>query len=138
MLFLSLVAMETHGAVPTDEEGALAEEQNRTVDLLLDAVRGNDHIINQIRAEPVQTLTDLTDKIKREHPPITAAEDKITFRVAVIVLGVVIIGIIFIIGVKYVVIDANSDLKIPEVLVAMGSTALGALAGLLSPSGRRV
>ena len=114
------------------------ETTTRSVDILLDKVRGNASLVQDIKTDPVATLQSLAERIKRDNPPITAAEDKLTFRIAVVVLGIVILGVLGLIGTSYLLnAPGGTELKIPEILIAMGSTALGALAGLLSPGARR-
>lgn len=85
--------------------------------------------------------SDLVKRLKEEDP-ITVLEevqkkaeemawqgDKLVFRVAVIVLG--LLALIAAIG---SIILVSLGLNTPEVLVALGSAAVGALVGLFAPS----
>jgi hypothetical protein len=62
--------------------------------------------------------------------------------VCVVILGIIIISVVFLVGVKYFQMPSPHDgavatIYIPEFFVALGSTALGALAGLLAPQNFR-
>jgi len=56
------------------------------------------------------------------------------YRVVVIVLGVTVIATIF--GGLGLAFMGNQNYKLPAEIVAIGSAAVGALAGLLAPSPR--
>jgi len=62
------------------------------------------------------------------------ANDKWIYRVVVLVLGITVIGAVF--GGIAIAIIAKGDvnMKLPDAVVAIGSAAVGALAGLLAPS----
>src|SRR5437588_94087 len=105
----------------------MADPQDRSVDFLVRNIRENPALEAQIKTDPVQALSTLAEQVKRDNP-LTPQDDKFTFRFAVIVLGVVILVVVALIGIKYFN-ATSSDIKVPEILVAIGSTALGALAG---------
>lgn len=106
----------------------------RSVDLLIEKVKDDKSLIDRLKVDPIATLQAAGDAIKREHPPVRAPEDKFTYRLAVVALSVVVLLVIFGVGAKWI-LTTGTEFKVPEVLVAMGSTALGALAGLLMPGG---
>ena len=56
------------------------------------------------------------------------------YRAVVVVLGLVVLGTVF--GGLYIAIIGHGavDMKLPDAIVAIGSAAVGALAGLLAPS----
>lgn len=106
----------------------------RSVDLLIAKVKDDKSLIDRLKADPVAALEAAGDAVKREHPPVRAPDDKFTYRLAVVALSVVVLLVIFGVGAKWI-LTTGTEFKVPEVLVAMGSTALGALAGLLMPGG---
>jgi hypothetical protein len=85
----------------------------------------------ELKNDPVETLKKMDQRA--EIPP-----DKWIYRIVVSTLGftiLIIIGaVIFIIGKSD---GQNIDSHIPTILTALGSAAIGALAGLLSPSPRQ-
>jgi hypothetical protein len=54
------------------------------------------------------------------------------YRVVVSILGLTVIATVF--GGIYLAMKADSNIKLPDAIVAIGSAAVGALAGLLAPS----
>jgi hypothetical protein len=58
-------------------------------------------------------------------------KDKWLFRMVVAVLGLTVVA-----SVVGTIVLAMKDQSTPEVIIALGSAALGALAGLLAPSPR--
>jgi hypothetical protein len=104
------------------------------IDLLLKQVEGDETLIRQLKEDPVATLRTLSAQIKDQNP--RPNEDKFAYRVCVVILGVVVLAVVGMICFRYS--QASHDttvLFVPEILVALGSTALGALAGLLAPAG---
>ncbi len=80
----------------------------------------------QLKADPQKFLEQLEDK-----PPIA---QKGVFLTIVAIVGIVLITAIVLGG---IIIFESKDIntaKVPEFLVSMGSTALGALVGLLAPT----
>ena len=107
--------------------------QERSVDILIDKITKDAALADQVRLDPIAALRSLASDVKREHPP-SASQDYFTYRLAVIVLSLVILSVTFLIGGRY--LFATAAIAVPEILVAIGSTALGALAGLLTPQTR--
>jgi len=58
--------------------------------------------------------------------------DLVIYRIVVIVLGVTVLTTIF--GGIALALKADPNIKLPDAIVAIGSAAVGALAGLLAPS----
>jgi hypothetical protein len=106
----------------------------RTIDVLIDRIAANPDILDKVKTQPIETLTDIGRQIKTQYPPTTATNDKFTYRLAVVVLSAAILSVVGIIGWQWQSVGAGK-LEIPEVLISIGSTALGALAGLLMPGG---
>jgi hypothetical protein len=88
----------------------------------------NPDLQNDFKADPVSAIRDI------ELQPPAYLSDVWVYRIVVIVLGLIIVGIVA--GVTGLMISSpdNIDLHIPTMLTAIGSAALGALTGLLAPS----
>jgi|AMWB02.1.fsa_nt_gi flagellar motor component MotA len=103
------------------------EERIRSADEMLNIVRANPVRLNALKEDPLPELEKLrveaVEKIKGY------VEDKMVYRIAICVLGT--LAILAAIG---SIILALQDIKTPEVLVALGSAAVGALVGLFAPS----
>jgi hypothetical protein len=77
-----------------------------------------------------EIIEEAVDEVKN-HP---LRNDRWIYRATVVVLGSAVISVV----VGYLILALNNpNAKIPEALVAIGSTAIGALAGLLAPIGNR-
>lgn len=69
-----------------------------------------------------------------EHEASRADRDPFSYRAVVMILGLVVI-VVVVGGVVLAFKTADgSSLTLPDAVVAMGSAAIGALAGLLAPS----
>jgi hypothetical protein len=111
------------------------KEKPRGLDILVGMLLSDKNLVEEVRGDPVNTINKLAQKIKDEHP-VAPSEDKFIYRLVVIVLGIIVLSVLGLVGVKYSLMnisDVNAHLYVPEILVAVGSTALGALAGLLAP-----
>ena len=75
----------------------------------------------RIKADPVQTIANLAAPLQT---------DVWIYRMVVAALGLTVLG-----GIIGSIVLAGMGIKdIPQVIVALGSAAVGALAGLLAPS----
>jgi hypothetical protein len=83
--------------------------------------------------EVKQKVTKTVDEEKEKMGPTPLQSDKWIYRCVVFFLGLAILGSLictFLLSVWSTV----PDLKIPDIFLAIGSAAVGALAGLLAPS----
>jgi hypothetical protein len=78
-------------------------------------------------ADPLPVLEEAATKAEQQTAPWTG--DKLLYRIAVIVLG----ALTLIAAIGSIVLVAAGKTT-PEVLVALGSAAVGALVGLFAPS----
>lgn len=86
----------------------------------------NDTVLqDQLKNDPVAALAQFSS---------VRDTDKWIYRVVVSCLGLAILAIITGVIILMLKPDGTSDTKIPTVLTALGSAAIGALAGLLAPS----
>jgi hypothetical protein len=114
-------------------------ERKRSVDILVNRVETNPLFIEKLQNDPVAALQEMAEDIKHSYPT-TASQDKFAFRIAVTVLSLVVLIVVSAITAVFLlsVIKAAAQPQFPEILVAIGSTALGALAGLLAPANQRM
>jgi hypothetical protein len=88
--------------------------------------------IPDVRKQLVKKVNETKEKLS---PPLES--DKWIYRFVVIFLGLAILSSLtftFFLTVNTINTIAAKDLKIPDIFLAMGSAAVGALAGLLAPS----
>lgn len=82
---------------------------------------------NEFKTDPVEAV----NKIEQQSPLDT---DVWIYRMVVFFLGatimVIILGVVILLGKD----EINNDKEVPTILTAIGSAAIGALAGLLAPS----
>lgn len=116
---------------------------------LIDKITADPAVFDQLKANPVEiktfasTAVEASDAGKQKVVEGTSlALDTSIYRIVVVSLGTCVVGTIFSILVIAIItiIKAGdlSDIKvlIPDGLIAIASTAVGALAGLLTPIGR--
>ena len=81
---------------------------------------------NQFKEDPLKAVKQF-----QEQSPLST--DKWIYRIIVLSLGItiisIIIGVIILIGTGYI----TDDKGVPTILTAIGSAAIGAMAGLLAP-----
>ena len=107
----------------------------RSADVLV-RLASKPEVLEQLKAQPEATLKSLAEQATTQVPR-ALEQDKWTYRIVISSLGAVALaaalGSIFLATAQI----ANTPVKIPEVLTALGSAAIGALAGLLAPSPSR-
>ena len=102
------------------------QEQTRSADEMFKILVKKPDLLDALKANPLPVLEEARDEAVSKTTPAYIG-DKVIYRGVVLVLGLVVL----IATVGYIIL-ANQ--KIPEALVAIGSAAIGALAGLLAPS----
>lgn len=111
--------------------------QFKTIGSLCDQLVESDELMARFKADPLPWLLQLNLlETRRIH------NDTFIYRCVVIVLCLILISIVgFSLAVNgkiaYEHLVSNTEIKpfpLPEYVIAIGSTALGALAGLLAPS----
>ncbi len=103
------------------------EEQMRSADQMLRMIIENPARLDALKVDPLPELQKLRDDAVKSAPAYF--EDKLLYRIAVIVLG--LLTLITAVGSIILVLSGATT---PEVLVALGSAAVGALVGLFAPS----
>ena len=129
------------------------QEAPRSAQVLVDRIIKDPHLVSSLKADPEKTLTELKERVLQEHPVALPYGERIYGKV-VTYLG--LIGILavaswagtFVIAIlSYLLMAQPLDVsglqaflvavEIPSGIVALGSAAVGALAGLLAPTPTR-
>jgi hypothetical protein len=102
--------------------------QARSADELVRQAIVTPGLLEKIKDNPAPELQKLAEAAKNAVPVI--ATDKVIYRIVVSALGLAaifsVVGAIVLTGIKIT--------PIPDILTAIGSASVGALAGLLAPS----
>ena len=104
-------------------------QQNRrasTATDLVELVRDDPELQAEVRKDPVEALERLSRPLEND------------YWIYRIVVGSLALSIFAVIVATTLIVLTQDDVQIPDVLVALGTGAIGALAGLLAPgsSGR--
>jgi hypothetical protein len=94
----------------------------RSLSELSVAVVGNKHLQDEIRADPVQAIQNLAAQAQ--------IPDTWVYRLVIVILGATVLIVVL----GGFIFAATVGKDIPAALIAIGSAAVGALAGLLAPS----
>lgn len=104
------------------------EEQIRSADQMLKMVIQDPARLAALKADPLPELEKLRADAVKAVPPVYLG-DKLLYQIAIVVLGS--LALIAAVGSVILVLRGKTT---PEVLVALGSAAVGALVGLFAPS----
>ena len=106
------------------------EQQIRSVDRMVKMFAEDGKLMARLKTDPdpIPVLEETAIKVKAESRP-AYFDDKWLYRIAVIVLGS--LAIVAALGSIGLVAASKTT---PEVLVALGSAAVGALVGLFAPA----
>jgi hypothetical protein len=108
-------------------------EEIRSADQLAKNIIEIPGVLAEIQANPKETISKLVAQAKEQVPSRALEQDKLIYRIVVSSLGLVVLLVV--IGVIALAFKSNSSpVFIPDVLTALGSAAIGALAGILAPS----
>ncbi len=105
-------------------------EQKRSAEELVKRILQDPSLEAKVKADPLPVLSDLADKVVNElplHPPLQW--DAWIYRMVVGTLGLAVV-----LTVLGGIVLARGTTPIPDMLTAIGSAAVGALAGLIAPS----
>jgi hypothetical protein len=96
---------------------------------LLKKIKNNKELEKEFKNDPIGFLERI------EEPPMN---DKVVFLTIVAIVGLVLLGTVVLASLIIFQAPDNQTAKVPEFLVGIGSTALGALVGLLAPTPRTI
>jgi hypothetical protein len=109
-------------------------EPIRSANILVDRILGNADLKSKLMSDPENTLRTVAEKVTADLPPPAFVSDVTTYRLVVTALGLVCVAAVG--GAIYLAarVAPTESAHIPDILTALGATAIGALAGLLAPS----
>ena len=107
-------------------------EELRSVDLMVRTALASPEILNEIKIDPVDTLKRLQAETIKSMPPRVMEHDPLIYRMVVGALALTVL--IVVVGVIILKYSTGEKFSVPDILTALGSAAIGALAGLLAPS----
>jgi hypothetical protein len=96
-----------------------------------DKILASKELIEKVREDPAKELPKVAKQVVDEQKSALVT-DRWIYRIVVISLGGTILLVVL--GAILLAVLNNQDVKIPEILTAIGSAAVGALAGLLAPA----
>jgi hypothetical protein len=109
-------------------------EPVRSANVLVGLILKIPGLLDQVKADPEKTLEALAAQVTTSLPPPAFVSDKWVYRMVVFALGLVcgcaVLGTIYLTATW----TGTTPVQIPDALTALGSAAVGALAGLLAPS----
>lgn len=101
----------------------------RSAEELVRRVAIDQRLQSEIQADPVKGLNELAAKVIQENQA-TGVPDNWIYRLVVLALGIAVVLVV----VGAIALSFKTGSAIPELMTAIGSAAVGALAGLLAPS----
>ncbi|MBM4284751.1 MAG: hypothetical protein FJ128_05825 [Deltaproteobacteria bacterium] len=103
----------------------------RSADALVDRLLADPDLLAKVKADPQKELPQVAREVIGGLPPI--GPDPLLYRIVVGSLGATVLSVVL----GTIVLAAYKIGPIPDLLTAIGSAAVGALAGLLAPSPRQ-
>jgi hypothetical protein len=102
-------------------------EQIRSAERMVKMFKEDASLLERLKSDPIPVLQETATKAEAREPAYR--DDIVLYRIAIIVLGS--LALLAALGSIGLVAAGKST---PEVLVALGSAAVGALVGLFAPS----
>jgi hypothetical protein len=104
------------------------EEQTRSAGQMVKMFSADTELLKRLKTDPIQVLQETATRAEEIIKPAYVG-DILLYRIAIIVLGS--LAVLAAVGSIILVLNGKTT---PEVLVALGSAAVGALVGLFAPS----
>lgn len=104
-------------------------DEIRSAEELVKRVAIEPGLEEQIRHAPLESLRLLATEVTRDIPKRPMDTDPWIYRIIVLFLGLVIFSTVL-----GCILLSMRQVNVPETLTALGSAAVGALAGLLAPT----
>ena len=108
----------------------MATPLKRSLYELVTEALGNEELLAKIKEDPKKELPKLAEEVTQMLPPLEMPPDVWIYRVVVLSLGITVLSVV----IGSIILTGRDVAKIPDLLTAIGSAAVGALAGLLAPS----
>jgi hypothetical protein len=119
--------------MPSTEKSVMSKVP-RSADLLVSLLLTRPGALEKLKHDPEKTLRELALETTTELiPPVVKREVGIYY---VVVGSLGLVSIVATLGAIYLstMVGGGGTVQIPDVITALGSAAIGALAGLLAPS----
>jgi hypothetical protein len=100
----------------------------RSADELVKRALATPERIEELKSNPEATLRQLAREVTRDTP--SAENDPWLYRMIVLIIGLT--ALVAVLGAVVIVASGRSE-QVPDILTALGSGAIGALAGFLTP-----
>lgn len=100
----------------------------RSADELVRRALATPERVEALQKDPEAVLRQLAREVTRDTP--TAENDPWLYRMVVLIIGLT--ALVAVLGAVVIVASGRSD-RVPDILTALGSGAIGALAGFLTP-----
>ena len=99
---------------------------------VIDKILARSKPLRKLVEQEPQVLTAITEELVKFYPTPAYVSDSSIYKVVVIFLGLV--ALIAMVGAVVLAFRSGTTQQIPDVITALGSASIGALAGLLAPS----
>jgi len=114
----------------------MEQETIRSANALVNRIVNSPELTAKVKENPEAELTKIAEQVVKDMPS-PLASDRWIYRIVVLSLGSTVLIVVAGAVVLAATHTGAGEVKIPEVLTAIGSAAVGALAGLLAPSPTR-
>ncbi len=111
----------------------MSQEVGRSAEVLTE-IMTNSEKLRALAAQDPTVMKAIADGLAKYLPTPAFVTDTKIYMVVVVSLGLV--AVVAMIGALWLARGATGTAQIPETVTALGSAAIGALAGLLAPSPR--
>jgi len=107
----------------------------RSAELLVNRVLSDEELLKRVQQDPKEELPRVAREVIGSFPPLPPPDqgDRWLWRMVVGSLGLTVLIVV----VGAIILSLKNVQDIPAILTAIGSAAVGALAGLLAPSPRQ-
>jgi hypothetical protein len=110
------------------------EEVPRSALILAEMIKNSPDLLNPTKQDAKQIIDKMAESVKEHFPtPVLVSKAGIYYLVVIFLGAVSTFAVIGAIILSAMTLDSTT-FKIPDIITALGSAAIGALAGLLAPS----
>lgn len=104
----------------------------RSADDIVKVLLDTPGLAEKLKDVPQETLEALSERVNEQIPRVLE-QDRVIYRIVVFSLGATVMSVV--VGVIAMSV-LSPQATVPDVLTALGSAAIGALAGILAPVAR--
>lgn len=111
------------------------DREARSVDILVKNAMETPGMLDQLKADPATALRALATQAKAETRRVLE-QDRFIYRTVVLTLGSISAAVVACAITLALRAPDGQAIQFPDILTALGSAAIGALAGILAPAPR--